>query len=52
MAVTLCLIQLITSSVCMLIFLITVVYMSGVNMCKFNKRTKVVMSILLVTMSI
>lgn len=52
MDLTICLLQVMTSSVCMLTFLITVIYMLALNKCKFNKRTKVVISILFVTMSI
>lgn len=50
--VSLCLVQLIMSSTYVFCFLMSVIYMLWVNKCKFNKRTKVVIGILSVTMSL
>lgn len=49
---SICLVQVITSSANMALFLTAVIYMMVVNMCKFNKRTKVVICTLLATMCI
>ena len=49
---SLCLAQLIAQSVASGIFLTAVVYMLIRNMCKFNKRTKVVLAVLGIAMSL
>ena len=46
----LCLLQLILSSCYIFFFLVAVIYMFSVNRCKFNKRTKVVISVLSLAM--
>ena len=46
----LCLLQLILSSCYIFFFLVAVIYMFRVNRCKFNKRTKVVITVLSLTM--
>ena len=50
--VSLCLAQLIAQSVSFGIFLTAVIYMLIRNMCKFNKRTKVVLAVLGIAMSL
>lgn len=47
---TICLMQVISSAFCMALFLTTVIYMLVINRCKFNKRTKIVICTLLVSM--
>ena len=45
-----CLVQLIITSIMYFIFLAAVIYMLHVNRCKFNKRTKVVICTMTVSM--
>jgi len=52
MDVSLCFISLVMSSVYVLIFVTTSIYLIVINRCKFNKRTKIVISILSVQMSL
>jgi len=52
MEISLCLLALIVSSVYIFCFLSTTTYLLVINRCKFNKRTKVVISILALTMSL
>ena len=48
----LCLFQLISSSVYILVFLTAISYMLIKNRCKFNKRTKVVLIVLAMSMAL
>ena len=50
MEFSLCLMQLVMSSFYIFVFLATTTYLLVTNRCKFNKRTKVVICILSVTM--
>lgn len=52
MSNSLCLVQLILSSTYVFCFLMCVTYMLWKNKCKFNKRTKVVIAILSISMSL
>ena len=46
----LCLVQLILSNIYVMGFLMAVIYMLTINRCKFNKRTKVIIITLAITM--
>ena len=50
MKMNLCLLQLILSSSYIFCFLVAVTYMLVINRCSFNKRTKVVITILSLSM--
>ena len=52
MGVSLCLVSLLMTMVYVMVFLASTIYLVAVNRCKFNKRTKVVLSILSVQMTL
>jgi len=52
MHASLCFISLILSAIYVVIFVATVAYLLYINKCKFNKRTKVVILILSMTMTL
>ena len=47
---TLCLVELVLSACSSLIFLVVIIYMLIINRCKFNKRTKVVIMTISISM--
>ena len=52
MGVSLCLISMLMAMLYVMIFIASTIYLVAVNRCKFNKRTKVVISILSVQMTL
>ena len=52
MDLTFCTVSFLTSCSYVMIFIFTTIYLLIINQCKFNKRTKVVISILACSMSL
>ena len=52
MGISLCLISMLMAMLYVMIFIASTIYLVAVNRCKFNKRTKVVISILSVQMTL
>ena len=52
MGVSFCLLSMLMALLYVMIFIATTIYLVAVNRCKFNKRTKVVISILSVQMTL